>query len=103
MANDKGCPVVQLKVLNPAGKVKKIGEKTLAHRPATLDGKRVGLVYNKKIGGDVLLARTAELLQERFKDVEVNWFSRVCCVAPPEGYIESTIKGSDVAVAASAC
>ena len=103
MESMESSSTVRLEVLNPAGEVRKIGAKTLAPRPVSLDGKRVGLVYNKKIGGDVLLARTAELLKERFKDIEVTWFSRVCCVAPPEGYIESAVRGSDVAVAAAAC
>lgn len=98
----EGSSLVRLEVLNPAGEVEKVGKKTLAPRPASLDGKRVGLVYNLKTGGDVLLTRTAELLTERFKDLEVNWFSRACCVAPPEGYIENAVKGSDIAVAAAA-
>ena len=93
---------VQLEVLNPAGEVEKVAKKTLAPRPGSLDGKRVGLVYNLKTGGDILLTRTSELLKERFKDVEFTWFSRACCVAPPEGYIENAVKGSDVAVAAAA-
>ena len=49
-----------------------------------------------------MLTRTAELLKERFRDVEFDWFSRACCVAPPEGYIENAAKGSEVAVAAAA-
>ncbi len=101
MAKSHAPPIVRLEVVNPAGEVEKAAKKTLANRPASLDGKRVGLVHNKKTGGDILLARTAELLKERYKNVEVNWFSRVCCMAPPEGYIESVVKGSDVAVAAA--
>ena len=94
--------VVCLEVLNPAGEVEAVAKKALAPRPGTLDGKRLGLIFNQKPGGAVLLERTAELLKERYKIAEVNWFSRVCCVAPPEGYIESAVKGSDVAVAAAA-
>lgn len=94
--------MVRLEVLNPAGKVMKVEKKPLAPRPSTLEGKRLGLVFNLKPGGEILLTRTAELLKERFKIKEVNWFSRPCCVAPPEGYIEGAAKGSDIAVAASA-
>ena len=93
---------MRLEVLNPAGEVAKVGKKTLAPRPGSLDGNRVGLVFNNATGGDVLLARTAELLEERFKDVAVNWFSRLGSAAPPEGYIENVVRGSDVAVAAAA-
>ena len=98
----EGSSEVRLKVLNPAGEVEKIDKKTLAPRPTSLDGKRVGLVYNLKTGGDILLTKTAELLKRRFKDIEVNWFNRACCVAPPEGYIENATSWSDVAVAAAA-
>lgn len=92
----------RLEVLNPAGKVVKVEKKALAHRPSTLDGKRLGLVFNLKPGGEILLARTVELLKERYKIKEVNSFNRACCVEPPEGYIESAAKGSDIVVAASA-
>jgi len=93
---------VTLKVLNPAGQIAKIEKRPLAPRPSTLDGKRLGLVYNLKTGGDTLLAKTVELLQERYKIKEVNWYSRPCCMEPPEGYIEDAAKGSDVIIAAAA-
>ena len=92
---------VMLRVLTPAGQTA-IEEKKPASHVDSLDGKRLGLVYNQKPGGDNLLARTAELFQERFKDVEVNWFSRECCQEPPTGFIEAAVKGSDVVVAAAA-
>ena len=98
----EGASEVRLRVLNPAGEVEKIEKKTLAPRPNSLDGKRVGLVFNQKTGGDILLTRTAELLKKRFKDINVAWYSRACCMAPPEGYIENAVRGSDVAVAAAA-
>ena len=72
-----------------------------APRFTSLDGKRVGLIFNEKPQGDVLLERTAELMKERFRDVQVTWFSRQCCQPPPEGYIEAAVKGSDVAVGAA--
>jgi hypothetical protein len=91
-----------LEILNPAGRRMLVEGKRLAPRLGSLNGKRAGLVYNQKSGGDVLLARTAELLKERFKDLEVTWFSRACCKPPPEGYIADVVKGSDFAVAAAA-
>lgn len=91
----------KLEVFNPSGTIQKIEKRTLAPRPSTLDGKRVWLVWNSKPGGDILLSRTAELLQEKYKIAEVNWFTRVCCKAPPEGYIEAAAKGSDVVIGAA--
>jgi hypothetical protein len=93
---------VRLEVLNPAGNTQKAKKKTLASRPASLDGKRLGLVYNLKTGGDTLLTRASELLQEKYNIADVNWFKRACCVEPPEGYIDSAAEGSDVVVAAAA-
>lgn len=92
---------VMLKVLIPAGEVP-LDKRAGAPRVDSLDGKRIGLIYNMKPGGDVLLARTAELLKERFKDIKVDWFSRPCCQPPSEAYIEAAVKGSDVAIGAAA-
>ena len=94
--------MVRLEVLNPAGSIQKADKKTLAPRPASLEGKKLGLVYNLKSGGDALLERTAQLLKERCGVAEINWFKRACCVEPPEGYIESAAEWSDVVVAAAA-
>jgi hypothetical protein len=94
--------MVKIEVLNPAGRIAKIEKKPLAPRPPSLDGKRIGLVFNLKTGGDTLLARTAELLKERYKIADVKWFSRPCCMAPPPGYIEGAAEGSDVVIGAAA-
>ncbi len=37
-----------------------------ADRPASLDGKTVGLIWNGKPGGDVALAIVAEFVKKRF-------------------------------------
>ena len=55
----------ELKVLNPESETR-VEKVTGAPRVASLDGKRVGLIFNEKPQGDVLLERTAELLKERF-------------------------------------
>jgi hypothetical protein len=93
--------MVKLEVLNPSGAIQKADKKTLASRPGSLQGRKLGLIYNLKSGGDVLLTRTAELLKEKYDIGEVKWFKRACCVEPPEGYIESAAEWSDVAVAAA--
>ena len=41
-----------------------------APRLDTLNGKTIGLYWNQKSGGDVALARIAELISERYPDVQ---------------------------------
>ncbi len=41
-------------------------ELPMAVRPDTLEGKVVGIIWNRKASGDVLLDRFLELLDERF-------------------------------------
>ena len=39
----------------------------------SLSGKRVGLLWNRKPNGDVLLRRLGKRLKERYPDIEVVW------------------------------
>ncbi len=91
---------VVLEVLNPESETR-VNKISGAPRVESLNGKRVGLIFNEKPQGDVLLERTAELLKEHFKDITITWFSRQCCQPPPAGYIEAAVKGSDVAIGAA--
>jgi hypothetical protein len=45
-----------------------------APRPADLNGKRVGLYWNMKAGGDVALRRTQELLAQRFPRTQFAFY-----------------------------
>ena len=56
---------MRLEVLNPQAPTIEQTVKA-AHRARNLKGKRIGLYWNLKAGGDHALARTAELLGERF-------------------------------------
>ena len=53
----------------------------IASRIDTLDGKRVGLLWNGKPNGDVFLNRVAELLEKNYKNIEIIKFWEV----NPEG------------------
>lgn len=57
-------------VLDPTNKVAK-KELPMAVRPDNLEGKTVGVVWNRKAGGDVLLNRFLELLDDRFHFAQV--------------------------------
>ena len=57
-------------VLDPTSRGK-LKESITAKRPASLEGKVMGIVWNGKPGGDALLERFGELLTERFRFSEV--------------------------------
>jgi hypothetical protein len=61
-------------VLDPTAKSQKVLK--MAPRPDSLKGKVVGFVWNNKPGGDILLNRFAELLNERFKFARVVKYTR---------------------------
>jgi len=52
----------------------------LADRPTSLDGLRLGLLWNDKRGGDTALKHFGKLFQERYKDLTVNFYQG------PRGY-----------------
>ena len=57
-------------VLEPTNKsVRK--ELTMAVRPDNLEGKVIGVIWNRKAGGDVLLNRFVELLDKRFHFAQI--------------------------------
>ena len=63
---------MRLQVLNPvAQKVVKKGVRAAPRLP-TLEGKRIGLYWNLKPGGDAALRRTGELLAARYAGVETK-------------------------------
>jgi hypothetical protein len=80
---------VKLEVLQPSGsEVKKDGS-IAAKRAETLDGKRIGLVWNNKDYGDKLLDKVRDLMQERYPEALFNMFRlQECCVPPPAGELE---------------
>src|SRR5262249_55861411 len=69
---DEGLAMFTLEVLHPVAQTQ--GEAiaiTEAQRPSTLNGLRVGLLWNSKRGGDLALARAGELVRNKYKDVKV--------------------------------
>ena len=59
---------MRLEVLNPQASTIEETVKA-ANRPADLGGKRIGLYWNLKAGGDHALTRASELLGQRFPGV----------------------------------
>ena len=66
----------QLEVLNPmAVSQGTIDRAEPAKGPESLKGKRIGLLWNSKRGGETALRRAGEILTERFPDSQVIFYS----------------------------
>ena len=65
--------MAQIRIANPVARSvdKKVPS---APRPSSLNGKKVGLYWNMKSGGDHGLTRVEELVRERFDDVTFKRF-----------------------------
>jgi len=88
-----------LEVLQPIGL--DITEKgsLAANRVDTLEGKKIGLVWNNKDYGDKLLDEVKELLRERYPTAEFSMYRlRECCAPPPEGELERVATEVDAVV-----
>lgn len=90
---------VKLEVLQPTGLDVTEGRSLAAHRVDTLEGKRIGLVWNNKDYGDKLLDEVKELLRERYPTAEFSMHRlRECCAPPPEGELERIAAEVDAVV-----
>ena len=64
--------MVTMEVLDPVAKSEgetKVSE--AARRPKSLDGLKLGLLWNSKRGGEVALDKAGELIKGRYKNVTV--------------------------------
>ncbi|NWG75909.1 MAG: hypothetical protein HXY24_15125 [Rubrivivax sp.] len=48
-----------------------------ASRVRTLEGRKIGLLWNGKPNGDIFLDRIAEILEKKYKDIEIIKFWKV--------------------------
>jgi hypothetical protein len=72
-----------------------------SHRPDSLDGKTVGLLWSGTHGGDLALNRAGEMIQERFNDVKVNFYTGGNYPAPPP-IVKQAGEECDVVIGATA-
>ena len=89
-----------LRVLDPTG-VKVAGRRSLARPLDTLEGKRIGLVWNQKPGADLLLDEVGKLLQKRYPTVKISNWTKEVAWAPPAGTLERIAEEVDAAIVAS--
>lgn len=62
-----------LRVLHPIAQIRE-QKGASAPRLSSLEGKRIGLYWNHKPGGDAALQRAGELLKRRYPGVETKFY-----------------------------
>ena len=91
-----------LEVLNPIAQQRGVlTAMSINARPAALDDKIVGLLWSGTHGGDVALKRAGEMLQERFSNVSVNFYTGGNYPAPPH-IVKQAGEECDVVIGATA-
>lgn len=91
-----------LEVLNPIGRQRGLmNSLTISPRPNTLDNKTVGLLWSGTHGGDLALNRAGAMLQERFDNVTVNFYTGGNYPAPPP-IVQQAARECDVVIGATA-
>ena len=91
-----------LEVLNPIGQQRGlISTLPISARPTTLDNKTIGLLWSGTHGGDLALNRAGEMLQERFENVTINFYTGGNYPAPPP-IVQQAARECDVVIGATA-
>jgi hypothetical protein len=91
-----------LEILNPVAQQRgALNPFRVNPRPESLDGKTVGLLWSGTHGGDIALKRAGEMLQEKFKDVSVNFYNGNNYPAPPR-IVKQAAAECDVVIGATA-
>ena len=70
-------------------------------RPSTLEGATVGLVWSGTHGGDLALNRAGEMIQEKFSNVSVNFYTGGNYPSPPH-IVKQAAEECDVVIGATA-
>ena len=91
-----------LEVLNPVAQQRGLmNSLKINERPETLDDSTVGLIWSGTHGGDVALKRAGEMIQQRFKNVKVNFYTGGNYPAPPP-IVRQAGEECDVVIGATA-
>ncbi len=90
----------KLVTLNPVAQMQQPAvQMDIAPRPSSLDGLKVGLVWNRKRGGDAVLARVAEELESRYSNVETQIYEGG--IPAPAAVLDKAAEECDVIVGSS--
>jgi len=71
----------------------------IATRPKSLDGLKIGLVWNRKRGGDAVLTRVGEELSSQYKNIELKLYEGG--IPAPTAVLDQAAQESDVVVGSS--
>jgi hypothetical protein len=92
----------RLDVLDPVAEQRGVkNAQRINVRPSSLDNKKLGLVWSGTHGGDVALKRAGEMLQERFQNLEVKFYTGGRYPCPPE-ILKQAADESDLIIGATA-
>jgi hypothetical protein len=91
-----------LEVLNPVAPQRGlINALSINPRPTSLDNKTLGLIWSGTHGGDLALKRAGEMLQERYKNLKVNFYTGGNYPTPPP-IVKQAGEECDVVIGATA-
>ena len=76
------------------------GEGGLSRRPESLDGKRIGLLWNAKVNADIYLRRLEELLSTRYDGLEFVHAAKPTASKPMEPDVLDEMRRCDLVVTA---
>ena len=92
--------MARLVTMNPVAELEQSAvQMEIAPRPKSLDGLRLGLVWNRKRGGDAVLKRVGEELAKRYKNVSVKTYEGG--ISAPATVLDQVAGESDVVIGAS--
>lgn len=91
----------ELTVLNPVSELQDVGavQTEITPRPKSLEGLTVGLVWNRKRGGNAVLERVGERLRERFTGIELKTYHG--SIPSPQTLLDQAAEECDVAIGSS--
>jgi hypothetical protein len=75
-------------------------EGSLSTRPQSLNGKKIGLLWNSKVNADIYLHRLQELIASRSENVEFVWRAKPTASKPMEPEVLEAMKQCDLVVTA---
>ena len=86
-------------LVNPSGVELPVGDFRLNDRPASLEGKTLGLLENSKANSDKVLLEIGRILQEKYGFKEVRMFHKHSASLPTKSEtVEDMLNGVDVLI-----